>query len=170
MPWFPDFVSAVELARSQARAAGQADPVAQYLTALSQGDTHVLETVWPGEVVIYDPRAGEVGGHKQVRRFISDNVSWLAALHARTETVASTVVGDRAVVELLARLDHDGRQRAWPVAIVAESPDDRVGRVPYLLQPVAARRAASRPTPHTQARACPPRRCRRPLPGRAGRR
>jgi ketosteroid isomerase-like protein len=125
MPWFPDFVSAVELARSQTRAAGQADPVAQYLTALSRGDTHVLETVWPGEVVIYDPRAGEIRGHKQVRRFISDNLSWLAALHASTETVASTVVGDRAVVELLARMDHDGGQRAWPVAIVAESPDDR---------------------------------------------
>lgn len=125
MPWFPDFVSAVELARRQTRAAGQADPVAQYLTALSQGDTHVLETVWPGEVVIYDPRAGEVRGHKRVRRFISDNVSWLAALHARTETVASTVVGDRAVVELLARMDHEGGQQPWPVAIVAESPDDR---------------------------------------------
>ncbi len=128
MPWFPDFVSAVELARRQTRAAGQADPVAQYLTALSQADTHVLEAVWPGDVVIYDPRAGEVRGHKRVRRFISDNVSWLAALHARTETVASTVVGDRAVVELLARMDHDGGQQgqqAWPVAIVAESPDDR---------------------------------------------
>jgi ketosteroid isomerase-like protein len=125
MPWFPDFVSAVELARRQTRAAGQADPVTQYLTALSQGDTQVLETVWPGEVVIYDPRAGEVRGHKRVRRFISDNVSWLAALHARTETVASTVVGDRAVVELLARLDHEGEQQPWPVAIVAESPDDR---------------------------------------------
>jgi len=39
--------------------------------------------------------------------------------------VASTVIGDRAVVELLAHLDHDGGQQAWPVAIVAESPDDR---------------------------------------------
>jgi len=28
------------------------------------------------------------------------------------------------VVELLARLDHDGRELAWPVAVVAESPDD----------------------------------------------
>jgi hypothetical protein len=125
MPWFPDFVSAVELARKQTRAAGQADPVAQYLTALSQGDTHVLETVWPGEVVIYDPRAGEIRGHRRVRRFISDNMSWLGALHARTETVASVAVGDRAVVELLARMDHEGRQQPWPVAIVAESPDDR---------------------------------------------
>jgi hypothetical protein len=126
MPWFPDFVSAVELARRQTRVAGQADPVAQYLSALNQGDTHVLETVWPGEVVIYDPRAGEVRGHKQVRRFISENVSWLGTLHAGTETVASTVVGDRAVVELLGHLDHDGgQQQPWPVAIVAESPDDR---------------------------------------------
>jgi len=30
MPWFPDFASAVELARSQIRAAGLTDPVRQY--------------------------------------------------------------------------------------------------------------------------------------------
>lgn len=35
MPWFPDFVSAVELARQQTRAAGRADPVAQYFAALA---------------------------------------------------------------------------------------------------------------------------------------
>ena len=40
MPWFPDFVSAVELARQQTRAASQTDPVGQYLTALSDGDAH----------------------------------------------------------------------------------------------------------------------------------
>jgi ketosteroid isomerase-like protein len=125
MPWFPDFVSAAELARRETRAAGQADPVAQYFAALNHGDARTLETVWPGEVVIHDPRAGEVRGHKQVRRFVSHNLSWLAGLHARTETVASTVTGGRAVVELLARLDHEGRELAWPVAVVAESPDDR---------------------------------------------
>jgi SnoaL-like domain len=124
MPWFPDFASAVELARRQTQEAGRADPVAEYFEALNKGDTHILETVWPGEVVIYDPRAGEVRGHREVRRFVSRNMSWLAGLHARTETVASTVVGSRAVVELLARLDHGGRELVWPVAVVAESPDD----------------------------------------------
>jgi hypothetical protein len=124
MPWFPDFVGAVELARRQARAAGQADPVAVYLTALSNGDSRALENVWPGEIVICDPRAGEVRGHKQVRRFISHNVSWLSSIHASTEIVAQTSVGGRAVVELHARLDHDGGQLMWPVAVVAESPDD----------------------------------------------
>ncbi len=104
MPWFPDFVSAVELARRQTRAAGQADPVAQYFTALNEGDTHALETVWPGEVVIYDPRAGVIRGHRQLRRFVGQNKSWLAERHARIETVASTCVGGRAVVELLAHL------------------------------------------------------------------
>ena len=125
MPWFPEFASAVELARSQTRAAGLADPVGQYLAALNKGDPHVLETAWPGEMVIYDPRAGEVRGHRQVRRFVSRNLSWLAGLHVSTETVASTVADGRAVVELLAHLNHDGRELAWPVAVVAESPDDR---------------------------------------------
>jgi hypothetical protein len=123
MPWFPDFVSAVELARQQTRAAGQADPVAQYLTALGKGDARLLEDAWPGEVVVYDPRVGEVRGHRQLHDFVSHNLSWLSGLHARTETVARTVVGDRAVVELLAHLDHDGGELVWPVAVVAESPD-----------------------------------------------
>jgi hypothetical protein len=89
MPWFPDFVSAAELARRQTRAAGQADPVGQYFTALNKGDTRALENVWPGEVVVYDPRAGQIRGHKQLRRFVSQNQSWLAGGHARVETVAS---------------------------------------------------------------------------------
>lgn len=124
MPWFPDFANAAELARRQTRAAGQADPVAQYLTALNEGDTHALETVWPGEVVVHDPRAGEIRGHRQLRRFVRRNMSWLAERQARIETVASTRVGRRAVVELLAHLADDGGELAWPVAVVAESPDD----------------------------------------------
>ena len=125
MPWFPDFTSAAELARRETRAAGRADPVGEYFTALSHGDARALETVWPGEVVVHDPRAGEIRGHRQLRQFVSRNGTWLAGLHARTETVASTVAGGRAVVELLAHLDHDGREVAWPIAVVAESPDDQ---------------------------------------------
>jgi ketosteroid isomerase-like protein len=124
MPWFPEFVSAVELARSQKRAAGLADPVGQYFAALNKGDPDALETVWPGEVVIYDPRAGEVRGHRQVRKFVRHNLSWLAGLHATSQTVASTVADGRAVVELLAHVSHGGRELVWPVAVVAESPDD----------------------------------------------
>src|ERR1700691_6022351 len=124
MPWFPDFVNAMELARQQDRAAGQAYPVGQYFAALNRGDTHVLETVWPGEVVVYDPRAGEIRGHRQLRRFVRTNKSWLAERHARIETVASTCADGRAVVELLAHLADDGGELAWPVAVVAESPDD----------------------------------------------
>ena len=125
MPWFPEFVSAVELARRQTRAVGQADPVGQYVAAMNKGDTHALETVWPGEVVVFDPHNGEVRGHKQLRRFVRRSQSWLAERHARIEAVACTVVGDRAVVELLAHLVYDGRELAWPVVVVAESPDDR---------------------------------------------
>jgi len=125
MPWFPDFVGAVELVRRRTRVAGQADPVGPYLAALNRGDSHPLEDVWPGEVVVYDPRAGEVRGHKQLRQFVRRNESWLAGLHARTGIVASTCADGRAVVELLAYLDHDGRELAWPVAVVAESPNDR---------------------------------------------
>jgi ketosteroid isomerase-like protein len=125
MPWFPEFVSAVELARRESHTAGRVDPVGRYFTALMEGDSRALETAWPGEVVIHDPRAGEVRGHRQLRRFVGRNQSWLAERHTRTETVASTRVGTRAVVELLAYLDVDGSEQAWPVAVVAESPDDQ---------------------------------------------
>jgi ketosteroid isomerase-like protein len=115
----------VELARRQTRDAGRSDPVTQYFRALNDGDVDALETVWPGEVVIHDPRAGEVRGHRHLRKFVSQNKAFFAARHARTETVASTCVGSRAVVELLAHLDAEGREVAWPLAVVVESPDDR---------------------------------------------
>ena len=124
MPWFPEFISAVELARKHTRTAGLADPVAHYLTALKEGDTHSLETVWPGDVTVYDPRAGEIHGHRRLRRFVLQNKAFLAERHARTRTVAETRVPGRAVVELLVRLQADGREVAWPVAVVAESPTD----------------------------------------------
>jgi ketosteroid isomerase-like protein len=126
MPWFPEFANAAELARQQVRAAGRADPVGQYFAALNRGDTHLLEDTWPGRVVVFDPRAGEFHGHRQLRHFVSDNQSWQAARHIRIETVATTRAGDRAVVELLAHLDgKDGAAEiAWPVAVVAQSPDE----------------------------------------------
>lgn len=125
MPWFPDFVGAVELVRRQTRAAGEVDPVGAYLAALENGDLHALHNTWPGEVVVYDPRAGEVRGHRRLRQFVHRNQVWLADRHARIERVAATSVDGRAVVELLAHLTDGGRETAWPVAVVAESPDDR---------------------------------------------
>ncbi len=152
MPWFPDFYSAVELARKQTRSAGLADPVGQYFTALNNGDTRVLETVWPGEVVVYDPKAGVIRGHRQLRRFVHRNQIWLAERHARTETVAATSAGGRAVVELLVHLDDPDQPGAegeagWPVAVVAESPDDLsvVFRTYCSQWPVAGRREVRPP-------------------------
>src|SRR5262249_53318439 len=124
MPWFPDFAGAVELARSQTRAAGEADPVGQYFAALNRGDSRALEDVWPGEVVVYDPHAGEVRGHRELRQFVRRSASLLAERRTRVETVASTVVANRAVVELTAHQMVDGRHIEWPVAVVAESLDE----------------------------------------------
>ncbi len=123
MPWFPDFAGAAELVRRQSRAAGEVDPVAQYLAALASGDPGDLETVWPGEVVVYDPRAGVVRGHRELRRFVRRNQAWQAERRVRIETVAATVAGSRAVVEMLAHLTEP--EQAWPVAVVAESADNR---------------------------------------------
>src|SRR3954452_1056505 len=126
MPWFPDFTNAVELARRETRAAGLADPAMQYLRALNEGDAGVLETVWPGEVVVYDPRAGVIRGHRRLHQFVRSNHSWFAARHTEVETIASTCASGRAVLELMAHLDGDDGQRIdWPVAVVCESLDER---------------------------------------------
>jgi SnoaL-like protein len=122
MPWFPDFVSAAELARARTRADGREDPVGRYFAALTDGDPGVLEAVWPGEVVVHDPRAGEVRGHRRLREFVLRNRDWLAERQARIETTATTSAGGRAVVELVAHLDGD---TSWPVAVVADCPDER---------------------------------------------
>jgi len=50
--------------RRQTRAEWAADPVGVYLDALMNGDVHALQNTWPGEVVVYDPHAGEVRGHR----------------------------------------------------------------------------------------------------------
>lgn len=125
MPWFPDFLGAAELARRQGRAAGHADPVGRYLAALNSGRTQPLEDVWPAEVVVFDPRAGTVRGHRQLRQFVKRSKALLADRHARTEDVATTVVGNRVVVELLGHLIYEGQEVDWPIAVVADSPDDR---------------------------------------------
>ena len=127
MPWFPEFTSAMVLAREETRVAGQADPVRQYVTALNSGDAHALEDVWPGEVIVYDPREGEVRGHRRLQQFVSRSQAMLTRRHLEVDIVATTVAGRRAVMELLAHLDDDGdgRRVPWSVAIVAESRDDR---------------------------------------------
>jgi hypothetical protein len=77
-------------------------------------------------VVVYDPRSGEVRGHRHLRKFVTRNQRWLAERNAHIETVASTCVDGRAVVEMLAHLaGDDGRDIDWPIAVVAESADDR---------------------------------------------
>jgi limonene-1,2-epoxide hydrolase len=146
MPWFPDFVAAVELARQQTRAAGKADPVGQYVAALNRGDTHDLETVWSGQVVVYDPRAGLVKGHRHLRRLVKHSQSLLAERQARSEAVASIVTANRAVVEVSVHLLHDGQAQVWPVAVVAESRDqDSVEFRSYLSQWVLDGRRHLRP-------------------------
>jgi hypothetical protein len=121
MPWFPDFVAAVEVARQEAHAVGSADPAGQYLRAIEEGDVRPLASIWPGSIVIEDPRAGSVRGHRRLREFIRHNQVWLAERHAVTESVATTRKGSRAVLELIAYVDHDGQRAAWPLAVVAEA-------------------------------------------------
>jgi limonene-1,2-epoxide hydrolase len=125
VPWFPDFVNAVQLARRQQRTAEQTDAVTRYVIALQEGNAQALESAWPEKVEVADPRAGRVWGHEALTAFVERSQNWLAGYDARVETVAETVVEGRAVVEILAHLSRGPHVIDWPVAIVAESVDDR---------------------------------------------
>jgi limonene-1,2-epoxide hydrolase len=126
MPWLPDFLNAAELARRQTHAAGHADPVGQYIAALTGGDPHAIEDAWPERIVVFDPRAGEVRGHRELTEFVHRSQGLLADFHATVSPAFQTVVPGRAVVELLGRVSPDGTERPWPVAVVADSHDDSV--------------------------------------------
>jgi transposase len=82
-----------------------------------------------------------------LREFVGRSHTWLSDVQARTETVASTVNGSRAVVEVLVHMSRDGEQLDWPVAVVTESPDDRtvVFRSYYSQQAVDTRHHHIRP-------------------------
>ena len=94
---------------------------------------------------------------------------WPSAM-PRIETVASTSVGGRAVVECSRTWTATGDEISWPVAVVAESPDERsvVFRTYCSQWPVVGRRTV-RP-PILDAGRLPSRRCGRPVPGCARRR
>lgn len=125
MPWFPDFANAAELARRQRQAAGRVDPGGAYVHALDSRRVEDLEAIWPDEVVVHDPVAGEIRGHRALRLFVRRSGRWLAEHRARSEPVACTVAAGRAVLELTAHLDAGGLPVAWPVAIVAEADGER---------------------------------------------
>jgi hypothetical protein len=126
MPWLPDFLNAAELARKQTRAAGHADPVGQYIVALTGGDPHAIEDAWPERVVVFDPKAGEVRGHRELTAFVHRSRDLLAQFQAHVSEAEQTVVPGRAVVELAGHAVFEGTERPWPVAVVAESHDDEV--------------------------------------------
>lgn len=124
MPWFPEFSSAYEIARRQTHAAALDDPVGHFIKALNNRDTRALQLAWPGEVAVHDPRVGEVRGHRELRHFVEESGDWLRRHNASTEIVATTAGNGRAVVELLVHLGIDGADLDWPVAVVAETPDE----------------------------------------------
>jgi len=126
MPWLPDFLNAAELARRQTRAAGHTDPVGQYLAALTGGDPHAIEDAWPERVVVFDPRAGEVRGHRQLTEFVRRSHRLLDQFRAEVAPVGQTVVAGRAVMELRGQVTYQGAERPWPVAIVADSHGDSI--------------------------------------------
>lgn len=124
MPWFPDFVSAVELARGQTRAASLADPVGQYFTALNKGDpTHWrmcgrVRWCFTIPALMRFAVTGSCGGSSA-----ATCPGWPACTPARRPWPRH-VSAAGPWLNFWPTLDHNGRVLAWPVAVVAESTDD----------------------------------------------
>ena len=156
MPWFPDFVSAAELAR-RADPRRRARPIRsrQYFTALDEGDAHALETVWPGRgrglrpprrrgprppaaAAVRQPESSLVGRAPRPDRDRGLDVRRWAGRRR-----AAGASGPRRASRCLA----GGRRRRIP-----RRP---LGGVPHLLQPVAGRRTPPRPAADPRARATP---------------
>ena len=85
----------------------------------------LLEKVWPGQVVVYDPLVGEVQGHSELRHFVTRNRAWLA------DHRATTADGGRDPRRSTSRRRVGGHPRrvtgasvTWPIAVVADSADD----------------------------------------------
>jgi hypothetical protein len=124
VPWFPDFANAAALARREQVRSGMVDPVSQYLAALQEGSSRELEIAWPGHLVVHDPRAGAVTGHRALREFVRTNRQWLEGRGATVARRNATTQNGCSVVELLVDLTlSDGDRTTWPVAVVAESRD-----------------------------------------------
>ena len=170
MPWLPDFTNALELARLQTRAAGQADPVAQYVAALNSGDTHALEAVWPAEggrlrpPLWRGPWPQAASGVRQPQPILADGTPRPyrdRGVDGRRREGRGGAAGPPGRGQGGSSLAGGGGGRI---------PRRSVGGVPQLLQPVASLWTARRQAPHTRAPRLPLRWRRGSLPLRARRR
>jgi hypothetical protein len=124
MPWLPEITLALERARQAQVRSALADPVGTFIWAVQGGDLGGIEDAWPVEVVVHDPRAGRIAGHRQFKQFVKTSAAWLTERQARAEPMATTTTNGRIVVELLVHTVQDGRRIDWPFAAVAEPSAD----------------------------------------------
>ena len=165
MPWFPDFVGAIELARQQTRSAGRRIPLRVLQRPAERRHPRPGDGVAGRSGDLRPPRrrgpgpspAPEVRPGQPIR---------LARLHATIETWPRRASGT-------ARSWSSWHTSRTPRAggVVADRGGRRVagralGCVPYLLQPMAGRRETASATAHTQERGGPSRRRRGSLPRR----
>src|SRR2546423_711104 len=75
MPWFPDFIGAVELARRQTRAEGRADPVRRYLPPPAAGDTGAIVDTFAPDGCYREPFGSHHSGILELRSFFSRSFS-----------------------------------------------------------------------------------------------
>ena len=155
MPWFPDFVGAIELAKQQTRSRGQADPVAEYFGALQSGARPRPGNGVAGRRGDLKPGAGEVRGHHQLGSSSGRiNRGWLGFTRPSRRWLQPHVGPcRRRAPGASGGLRREGRgmahRRGRRVA-------GRVlSAVPHLLQPMAGRRETASATAHTQERGGP---------------
>lgn len=100
-----------------------------YLGRLLDGDASAVSSLFSGEPLIDDPRAGRVEGAKAVEGFVADTAAWLAECHARVEPVAITSDHRRDVTESVLHLELPGGPWGLPVAVVTERSGEAVSQI-----------------------------------------
>lgn len=94
--------------------------IKDFYSALMAGEAEALLDVFVAEPHLDTPLQGEVRDEEAVRRFVSEQQSWLAERAADVQVLATTSDAERIVVEFVLYLRHRGDDIDVPVAVVAD--------------------------------------------------
>src|ERR671914_509193 len=104
MPWMPEvFTTPISEARHTEGGVRANDAIAYYEGILA-GQPDALVRSFAGQLVLEDPRVGQVEGASALRDFVSEMEDWLRERDAVVENVALTLTVMRTVEEVVLHL------------------------------------------------------------------
>jgi hypothetical protein len=122
------------------------DELASFFESLKAGDAAELRSMFKGEPQVDTPLWGPVPPGR-FDSFVEESGKWCVERNAHTRVVNSAITPDRAVLELIMDLDHEGRHIELPVALSADIDSDRATavRVYHSTYPLNGKHAIRKP-------------------------